>query len=159
MAFEKVEVPVKVLASVPDWVYPPFVVIPEIPVKTPVVEISQSPVLMAKVPTPPPMVIASAPVPPVPMLIVSAPVPVPKLMILVTESVVPKFKVVVAPPKDNVVTVVLKIVPVVVVDKISAEVAPLTVRSPVTATSPPVGAIVKSPPESTVKLEYTVPSV
>ena len=34
------------LAVVPDWVYPPSVVIPEIPVKTPVVEISQSLVLI-----------------------------------------------------------------------------------------------------------------
>ena len=90
------------------------------------------------------MVLATAPVAmltvlavvaPVPMLMVSAPVPVPKLMVLVTESVVPKLRVVAAPPKDSVVTVVLNKVPVVVVEVISAEVAPLTARSPLMVVS------------------------
>src|SRR3989338_1731883 len=46
--------PVRVFASVPDCVYPPLVVMPEIPVKTPVSEISQSLVLSAPVSPPSP---------------------------------------------------------------------------------------------------------
>ena len=57
-----------------------------------------------------------------------------------------------APPKDNVVAVVLKMVAVVVEVVISAEVAPLTARSPVTVTSP-------SEVSSAMENKVLVPSV
>ena len=56
VAFENVDVPVKVLADVPDWVYAPSLVIPEMPVIAPVVEISQSEELRYRVSPLSPMV-------------------------------------------------------------------------------------------------------
>ena len=59
-AFENVDVPENVFALVPDCVYPPSVVIPEIPVSTPVVFIAQSEEVKAIVPDPPPIDTAPA---------------------------------------------------------------------------------------------------
>lgn len=104
-----------------------------------------------------PIVMASAPVAPVPMLIVSAPVPVPTLIVLVTESVVPIFNVVAAPPRERVVTVELNSVPVVVVEVMSADVEPLTAKSPEIVVSS--DKVIAEDPESSVIFPVVDPPI
>jgi len=69
------------------------------------------------------------------LLKVPAPVTVKALLTVVVPVEAPTLSVVAAPPRERVVTVVLKRVPVVVVEVISALVAPLTARSPLMVVS------------------------
>ena len=63
VALLKVEVPVKVLAETPVWVYAPSLLMPEMPVKAPVFEISQSEESMETRLRPLPMAIVPVEVP------------------------------------------------------------------------------------------------
>ena len=148
----------------PDVVVVPVATL-EVYVCVPVPEVTLKAVLDAELP----ILIVSAPVPPVPMLIVSAPVaPVPAMLIIfppVPEPILmavyavlplPIFRAVVAPPpKDNVVAVVLKTVAVVVDVVMSAEVEPLTARSPTIVVSPELATVNLVVPEAeAVKMSW-----
>ena len=75
--------PVNKLTPVPDWVYAPLVVIPDMPVMTPVVDISQSEELTAIVSRPLPSVNIPARVTALVVLpIVTVPVEVPVLILV-----------------------------------------------------------------------------
>lgn len=98
--------PVKVLAEVPLWVYAPSLVIPEIPVSAPVVEISQSEESMLTVPLPPPKE--------------SAPLEV--LVLMLVAKLEPALRFIVAPEM---------VAPAVPVRRPSMVIAPMPVIAPV----------------------------